>query len=100
MRLLDLCLIRSVPAGEPPARLGVPLLDEYLRFLAGRCRPNMVLAAAYYLKVFFTVVGKQPEQVRPADVLAFVTAQRAGHSSIEAVLACLHGHHGSGVVWA
>jgi hypothetical protein len=85
MRLLDLCLIRSFPAGEPPARLGVPLLDEYLRFLAGRCRPNTVLAAAYDLKVFITVVGKQPEQVRPADVLAFVTAQRAGHSSIEAV---------------
>jgi hypothetical protein len=21
-------------------RLGVPLLDEYLEFLAGRCRPN------------------------------------------------------------
>jgi integrase/recombinase XerD len=86
MRLLDLCLIRSFPAGEPPARLGVPLLDEYLRFLAGRCRPNTVLAAAYDLKVFFTVVGKQPEQVRATDVLAFVTAQRAGHSSISGVL--------------
>jgi hypothetical protein len=27
------------------------------------------------LKVFFTVVGKEPQEVRPADVLAFVTAQ-------------------------
>ena len=27
-------------------RLGVPLLDEYLEFLAGRCRPNTVLAVA------------------------------------------------------
>jgi hypothetical protein len=42
-------------------RLGVPLLDEYLEFLAGRCRPNTVLAVAYDLKVFFTVVGKSPQ---------------------------------------
>ena len=74
MRLFDLSLIRShARGGEPVARLGVPLLDEYLRFLSGRCRPNTVLAAGYDLKVFFTVVGKHPEQVRPADVLAFVT---------------------------
>jgi len=59
-------------------RLGVPLLDEYLEFLAGRCRPNMVLAVAYDLKVFFTVVGKPPRRVRPVDVLAFMTAQRSG----------------------
>src|SRR5215472_11110786 len=59
-------------------RLGVPLLDEYLEFLACRCRPNTVLAVAYDLKVFFTVVGKAPRRVRPADVLAFMTAQRAG----------------------
>jgi site-specific recombinase XerD len=87
MRLLDLCVIRPhARPGEPPLRLGVPLLDEYLRFLAGRCRPNTVLAAAYDLKVFFTVVGKHPEQVRPADVLAFVTAQRTGRSSIGVVV--------------
>src|SRR6266702_1034678 len=59
-------------------RLGVPLLDEYLEFLAGRCRPNTVLAVAYDLKVFFTVVGKLPRRVRPVDVLAFMTAQRSG----------------------
>src|SRR5262245_51679392 len=59
-------------------RLGVPLLDEYLEFLAGRCRPNTVLAVAYDLKVFFTVVAKQPRRVRPVDVLAFRTAQRIG----------------------
>jgi hypothetical protein len=62
--------------------LGAPLLDDYLRFVSGRCRPNTVLAAAFDLKVFFTVVDKQPEDVRPADVLAFVTAQRSGRSSI------------------
>jgi hypothetical protein len=65
-------------AGELVVRLGVPLLDEYLKFLAGRCRPNTLLAVAYDLKVFFTVVGKSPRRVRPVDVLGFVTAQRTG----------------------
>ena len=31
-------------AGGVVVRLGVPLLDEYLEFLAGRCRPNTVRA--------------------------------------------------------
>jgi hypothetical protein len=76
------CLIRSVgSAGDPGVSLGVRLLDEYLEFLSGRCRPNTVLAVAYDLKVFFTVVGKSPKRVRPADVLAFMTAQRTGHGS-------------------
>ncbi len=56
----------------------VRLLDEYLEFLAGRCRPSTVLAVAYDLKVFFAVVGKPPRRVRPVDVLAFMTAQRSG----------------------
>jgi integrase/recombinase XerD len=56
MRLLDVCLIGALAQpGGPSVRLGVPLLDEYLRFLSGRCRPNTVLASAYDLKVFFTV---------------------------------------------
>jgi hypothetical protein len=49
-------------AGGVAVRLGVQLLDEYLEFLAGRCRPNTVLAVAYDLKVFFTVVGKPPRR--------------------------------------
>jgi integrase/recombinase XerD len=82
MSTVSPCLIRSVgPAGDPEVSLGVPLLDEYLEFLSGRCRPNTVLAVAYDLKVFFTVVGKSPKRVRPADVLAFMTAQRTGHGS-------------------
>jgi integrase len=60
------------------ARTGVPLADVYLEFLGGRCRPNTVRAAAYDLKVFFAAVGKPPDEVRPADVLAFITAQRTG----------------------
>ncbi len=65
-------------AGDLVVRLGAGLLDEYLEFLAGRCRPNTVLAVAYDLKVFFTAVGKPPRRVRPVDVLAFMTAQRTG----------------------
>jgi site-specific recombinase XerD len=79
MSVVDPCLIRSAGAfGEPVVRLGMPLADDYLEFLAGRCRPNTVLAAAYDLRVFFRVVDKPPAAVRPADVLAFVTAQRTG----------------------
>ncbi len=44
-------------SGELVAQVGVPLADVYLEFLGGRCRPNTVLAAAYDLKVFFTVVA-------------------------------------------
>jgi integrase/recombinase XerD len=65
-------------AGNVTARLGQSLADEYLEFLAGRCRPNTVLAVAYDLKVFLTATGKPPEAVTTADVLAFMTAQRAG----------------------
>src|SRR5271169_1187921 len=75
----ELCVARSRDrSGELVVRVGVPLADVYLEFLGGRCRPNTVLAAAYDLKVFFTVVGKQPGYVRPADVLAFITTQHAG----------------------
>jgi integrase/recombinase XerD len=51
----------------------------------GRCRPNTVLAAAYDLKVFFAVVARAPDQVRPADVLAFITAQRTGRGGDRAL---------------
>jgi site-specific recombinase XerD len=57
------------------------LVDEYLEFMAGRCRPNTVLAATYDLRVFFAVVDKSAEEVQPADVLGFITAQRTGRSS-------------------
>ena len=64
----------------------MPLADVYLEFLGGRCRPNTVRAAAYDLKVFFTAVAKPPDQVRPADVLAFITAQRTGQAGEGGVL--------------
>ena len=76
---VDLRLWRSrAAAGDLVVRFGVPLLDVYLEFLGVRSRPNTVLAVAYDLKVFFTVVGKPPGEVVAADVLAFVTAQHAG----------------------
>jgi integrase/recombinase XerD len=79
MPAADVRVIRSRDAaGDLVVRLGVPLLDEYLEFLGGRCRPNTVLAVAYDLKVFFTAVKETPRRVRPADVLAFMTAQRTG----------------------
>lgn len=46
--------------------------------MAGRCRPNTVLAVACDLQVFFRGVDKPPEQVTVSDVLGFMTAQRTG----------------------
>ena len=69
----ELCLSR-VDGGAP--RLGEPLLDEYLRFVAARARPNTVLAQSFDLKVFFTVVGVAPTAVTTSDVLRFIEAQR------------------------
>src|SRR3954452_4334963 len=88
MSLVDLCLTGSEePDGPGPVRVGDPLLDAYLEFVAARCRPNTVLATAYDLKIFFAVVSKSPTQVRAADVLGFITAQRAGAPAASAVTA-------------
>src|SRR5436305_1933477 len=47
--------------GSPGApRLGHRLVDDYLASVAARLRPNSTLAAAYDLKVFFTVIAKDP----------------------------------------
>ena len=82
MSVPDPCLIRSRgPSGEPVLRVGMPLVDDYLEFLEGRSRPNTVLAAAYDLRVFFSVVAKPPAEVVPADVFGFITAQRTGRTS-------------------
>ncbi len=52
------------------------MLDRYLLFVAARCRPNTVLAAASDLRAFFAVVAKEPAEVVVADVLAFIHEQR------------------------
>jgi integrase/recombinase XerD len=86
MSFVDLCLIRSSSVSDAGGlRLGEPQLDAYLEFVAARCRPNTVLAVAFDLKVFFAVVGKPPGEVSTADVLGFVTAQRAGRGTATAV---------------
>lgn len=72
------CMRKSVDRGVVRSVvLGHPLLDDYLEFVAARARANTLLAAAYDLKVFFGVVGKEPAAVTTADVLEFITAQRA-----------------------
>jgi integrase len=72
------CLVRHLDLdGRVRVSLGDPLVDDYLEFVAARCRANTVLATAYDLKVFFSVVGKEPARVATADVFAFLSAQRA-----------------------
>jgi integrase len=79
MDAADVCVVSSRDRrGGLVVRIGIPLADVYLEFLGGRCRPNTVLAAAYDLKVFFEVIARPADQVRPADVLGFITAQRTG----------------------
>jgi integrase/recombinase XerD len=77
--VLDPCLVRfdAAAGGGHVVRLGHPLLDDYLELVAARARPNTLLATAFDLKVFFGVVAKDPAEVTTADVLAFITAQRA-----------------------
>ena len=57
--------------------LGHPLVDDYLRFVSARARTNTWLAVAYDLKVFFSIIPKQPTDVTTADVFDFITIQRA-----------------------
>ena len=64
-------------AGGELITLGHPLLDAYLELVTARARPNTVLATAYDLKVFFSIVDKDPAEVTTLDVLAFIRAQRA-----------------------
>ena len=79
-------------AGRVEVRLGHPVVDLYLEFLAARCRPNTVLAAGFDLKVFFTLFPVEPTEVTTADVLAFITAQRA--SADDAVVRLVDGESG------
>jgi integrase/recombinase XerD len=71
------CLVRFVSgSGQVRYRLGDRLVDRYLEFVAGRCRPNTLRAVAFDLKSFFTVTGKGPVQVTAADVFDFLAHQR------------------------
>ena len=77
------CLVRSSSAaGEDRYVLGDPLVDAYLEFVAGRCRPNTLRAVAHDLKTFFTVIDKAPVEVVAADVFAFVADQRGDRTVV------------------
>jgi integrase/recombinase XerD len=72
------CLVRSCGAADrEQIHLGHPLLDSFLELIAGRARWNTVLATAFDLKVFFSIIDTDPAEVTTADVLAFIKRQRA-----------------------
>jgi integrase/recombinase XerD len=72
----QVCRVARKSGGDDRYSVGHALVDDFLEFAASRARPNTVRAYAHDLKAFFTVIGKEPEEVRPADVMAFVAAQR------------------------
>ena len=78
--------VTSVPTVNTSIEIGHGLVDEFLEFVVGRARPNTVRAYAHDLSVFFTVVDKDPLEVRPKDVMAFVTAQRRPKPGAENVV--------------
>src|SRR3954466_16165552 len=76
-------LVRSIAgSGAVRYRLGDPLVDRYLEFVAGRARPNTLRAVAFDLKTFFTVVEVDPRLVSPADVFEFLAQQRGDRSVV------------------
>ena len=86
------CHVR--PDGEHVYRIGHQLIDEFLEFVVGRARPNTVRAYAHDLSVFFSVVRKEPIEVRPKDVMSFVTAQRRPKLGAENVVRIADGSAG------
>ena len=80
------CLVRFVSgSGQVRYRLGERLVDRYLEFVAGRCRPNTLRAVAFDLKAFFTVTGKDPVEVTAADVFEFLAHQRGDRTVVRLV---------------
>ena len=65
--------------------VGHRLIDDFLQFAGGRARPNTVRAYAHDLKTFFTVVRKDPVDVRAQDVFGFITAQQSARAGAENV---------------
>ena len=81
-------------SGAARYRLGHPLVDRYLEFVAGRARPNTLRAVAFDLKVFFTVVAKDPVAVAAVDVFEFLAHQRGDRTVcgwLTGSLGCRHG---------
>src|SRR5215212_269865 len=65
--------------------LGHPIVDEYLAFAGARLRLNSWLAVAFDLRVFFSVVAKEPAAVTTVDVFAFIKAQRTPRAGANVV---------------
>ena len=86
------CVVR--PDGEREYRVGHELVDEFLEFVSGRARPSTVPAYAHDLKTFFGVVRKDPVEVTPADVLAFVVAQNRPRDGVGNVVRISDGRSG------
>src|SRR6266702_1901180 len=77
------CLVRFMSgSGQVRYRLGDRLVDRYLEFVAGRCRPNTLRAAAFDLKTFFAVTGRNPVEVTAADVFDFLADQRGDRTVV------------------
>jgi len=77
------CVVRVVSgSGQVRYRLGEPLVDRYLEFVAGRCRPNTLRAVAFDLKAFFMVIEKDPVQVTATDVFEFLAHQRGDRTVV------------------
>ena len=83
MSLSFKCLVTG---GGRSWRVGHDQIDDFLEFAHGRARPNTVRAYAHDLKVFFTAVGKEPDEVMPRDVLEFVSAQHRARPGTENVV--------------
>src|SRR5215470_12342590 len=80
------CLVRVVSgSGQVRYGLGDRLVDRYLEFVAGRCRPNPLRAVAFDLKALFAVTGKDPVRVTAADVFEFLAHQRGDRSVVRLV---------------
>jgi integrase/recombinase XerD len=73
MIVRDLWLVEPRLGGDEATH---GLVDRYVEFVAGRCRPNTVAAARSDLGVFFSVVDKAPVEVTASDVLEFIAVQR------------------------
>jgi hypothetical protein len=68
--------------GIEEIRLGHPLLDDYLAFVAARARTNTWLAVASDLKIFFEVVARATcGSQRLAPAVGLVTVRPAAEPS-------------------
>jgi hypothetical protein len=78
-------LVLAEPGSSAAPRLGHRLVDAYLELVAARLRANSTLGIAYDLKVFFTVIDKDPLEVRRADIVSFVREQRTSRDGTNVV---------------